>query len=351
PGRRRRVLRLARLAAVLDALPFGLLDAARPHHDWLDGIGCSTLGDVRRLPRAGLQRRSSQQLPDELDRAYGLAPELHEWVAAPPVFAAACELPYRTEQVDSILFSANALLLQMVGWLVAQQLAVTQLQLALEHERGRTAVPPTRLDIALAEPAWQEAHLLRLLKEKLGRLELPAAVIGLRLAALQLQPLEPASATLFPEPGGTPADYRRLLELLVARLGEDAVLTPAPLADHRPEVCNRWQPATRAPTTASAAASASAAAVSAFASGLPASERPFWLLAKPLPLLVRDHRPFYGSPLRLASAPERLESGWWDGNFAARDYFIAIGAEAACYWVYRERVGDEVRWFLHGLFA
>ncbi len=340
PLRRRRVLRLERLAAVLDVLPFGLLAAARAHADWLEGIGCSTLGELRRLPRAGLQRRSSKLLLEELDRAYGQAPELHEWVVAPPVFAAHAELPYRTEHADAILFSANGLLLQMVGWLVAQQLAVTCVQLTMEHERGRTAVPPTLLEIALAEPAWQEAHLLRLLKERLGRLELVAPVIGLRLQALQLQPLAPPTASLFPEPGGTPADYHRLLELLVARLGEDAVLAPAPVADHRPEVCNRWLPATRASDKRGRPADA-----------LPRTERPFWLLDKPLPLLVREHRPFYGSPLRLASAPERIESGWWDGNFAARDYFIAIGAESACYWVYRERAGDEVRWFLHGLFA
>jgi protein ImuB len=343
---RRRVVRLERLTAVLDALPVGLLAAARAHHDWLQGIGCSTLGELRRLPRAGLQRRSSKLLLDELDRAYGQAPELHDWVAVPPVFAAYAELPYRTEQSDAILLSANGLLLQMIGWLVAQQLAVTRLQFSMEHERGRTAVPPTLLEIVLSEPAWQEAHLLRLLKERLERMALVAPVIALRLQALQLQPLAPPTASLFPEPGGTPADYHRLLELLVARLGEDAVLTPAPLADHRPEICNRWQPATRASAPRERAGA-----------GLPASdqvlktERPFWLLAQPLALLVREHRPFYGSALRLVSAPERIESGWWDGNFVARDYFIAIGAESACYWVYRERAGDEVRWFLHGLFA
>lgn len=345
---RRRVLRLERLTAVLDTLPVDLLAAARAHHDWLDGIGCRTLGELRRLPRAGLQRRSSKLLLDELDRAYGQSPELHDWVAVPPVFAAYVELPYRTEQSDAILLSANGLLLQMTGWLVVQQLALTRLQLSMEHERGRTAIPPSLLEITLAQPAWQEAHLLRLLKERLERMQLVGPVIALRLQALELAPLVPPTASLFPEPGGTPADYQRLLELLVARLGDDAVLTPAPLADHRPEVCNRWQPAMRALGQRDHhAAGLNAAKPDRW----PQAERPFWLLAQPLALLVREHRPFYGSPLQLVSAPERIESGWWDGNFVARDYFIAIGAESACYWVYRERRDDEVRWFLHGLFA
>lgn len=335
-GQRRRVLRIERLTSTLDVLPFTLLEEAWPHADWLEGIGCQTLGELRRLPRAGLQRRSSKALIHALDRAYGQAPELHEWLQAPPEFCVSTELAWRTEDVETILHVLQGMLLQMVGWLVARQLAVSRLQIALLHERGRTPLAPTLVDVALAEPAWQEAHLLRLLREKLGRVELQASVIGLRLQVLDLQTLKPPSGSLFKEAGGSPADVHRLLELLVARLGEDAVLAPALVADHRPEVCNHWQSAVQA---------------SPKSSEMPRLARPFWLLEKPLPLMLKNHRPFYGSPLRLASAPERIESGWWDGNFVARDYFIAIGAESACYWVYRERIGDEVRWFLHGLFA
>jgi protein ImuB len=80
-------------------------------------------------------------------------------------------------------------------------------------------------------------------------------------------------------------------------------------------------------------------------------QRPFWLLQQPLALMLRKHRPFYGSPLRLLSGPERIECGWWDGPPTVRDYFVAEGEEAACYWIYRERDGDDIRWFLHGLFA
>ncbi|MFD2274578.1 hypothetical protein ACFS07_35340 [Undibacterium arcticum] len=68
-------------------------------------------------------------------------------------------------------------------------------------------------------------------------------------------------------------------------------------------------------------------------------------------MLLRDHRPFYGSPLKLIRGPERIEAGWWDDGLAVRDYFVAQGAEAACYWVYRERTQEEACWYLHGLFA
>jgi protein ImuB len=292
---------------------------------------------LRKLPRAGLLRRCDKDVLQALDRAYGEAPELFEWVQAPQTFSARLELPDRIEHAEAVVFAARRLIVQMCGWLVARQLAVSRFILSLEHERGRVAIAPTPVEISLSEPAWREDHPMRLLKERLGRLELSAPVIAIRLEVAQVAAMLPPTASLFPEPGGTPADYHRLLELLTARLGGDSVLAPAPKADHRPEVCNGWTSAGTGKLIA-----------------VPAKEnieRPFWMLEQPIALLVRDHRPFYGSPLKLISGPERIEAGWWDGALAVRDYFIAQGSESACYWIYRERAGLEARWFLHGLFV
>jgi len=332
----RRTASMDTLARRLDALRCTLLPALRPFQEWLEGIGCITFADLRRLPRAGLQRRCGKEVLEGLDRAYGQAPELFEWVQAPKTFAAQLELPDRIEYAEAVLFAARRLLLQMTGWLVAQQLAVSRFVLLLQHERGRTAIPPTPVEIALADPVWHEEHLTRLLKERLGRIELAAPVIGLRLEAGQVSPMLPPTESLFPDPGSAPADYHRLLELLTARLGDRSVLAPSPRADHRPEVCNAWMPAATVKRP----------------SPLPfQTERPFWILETPLELMVRDHRPFYGSPLRLIKGPERIECGWWDGGLVVRDYFIAQGTTSTCYWVYRERMGEEVCWYLQGLFG
>ena len=87
---------------------------------------------------------------------------------------------------------------------------------------------------------------------------------------------------------------------------------------------------------------------------VPALPRPAWLLAQPIALLMREHRPYYGSPLKIISAGERIEAGWWQ-SLQTRDYFMAEGADHAHYWLYRERPsgGDpaEARWYLHGFFA
>lgn len=342
----RRTLKMPSLTKRLDALPCALLKAAKPHQEWLQGIGCRTIGDLRKLPRAGLQRRTNTHLLMELDQAYGQTWELFEWVQAPETFNAKLDVPDRTDNAQALLFSAKRLIAQLIGWLVSSQKAVTQLVLWLEHERGRYALEPTPIEIRLAEPTWQEEHIVRLLRERLSRTELIAPVIVMSLEATHLSPMLPPTDSLFPEPGGTSADFHRLLELLKARLGDESVLCPAPVADHRPEVSNQWEPATFNRTR-----ELTKSLTSHDEKIDKKIHRPSFLLARPIALLLREHRPFYGSSLWLIEGPERIEAGWWNGELVVRDYFVAQGKEASCYWIYRERVQQEVHWFLHGLFA
>lgn len=337
----RRVLQLASLERVLEPLPMLAVPEIRPFADWFSGLGCESIADVRRLPRAGLQRRCGEHLLDSLDRAFGTAPELFDWLELPPTFNARLELPDRLEDADGAVFAAHRLIVQLCGWLCAKQLAVTAITLSFEHERGRDAIAPTSIDIALGEAAWREDHLLRLVKERLHRLTLEAPAIVLRLDASKVEAAEPATDQLFPQPGGSPADHARLLELLIARNGEENVLRSVPTADYRPEIANRWLPIHHVEKKRQ------------LPKGLP---RPTWMLATPVRLLMRQHRPFYGSPLKFASPGERIEAGWFDGVLVTRDYFVMQGEDRSCYWVYRERVSsrdaeEEPRWFLHGLFG
>ena len=342
-----RVLRIASLTRRLDRMPSALLPPARAYAAWFEGIGCFDLGAMQRLPRPGLQRRCGRALLDMLDAAYGMSPELFEWIEAPTVFHAKIELFDRIENAEECLQGAQRLVQQLTGWLCAHQLAVERITLLLEHERGKVARPATKVEIALAEPTWRDEHLIRLLKERLAQVVLEAPVIGLALDAPQLQPMAPLNESLFPEPGGSEEDRVRMLELLIARLGPDNVLQALPQADYRPEVANAW-----VPVQEKVRESVRSAQLPADVHSLP---RPTWILAKPIALLMRNHRPFYGSPLKMASTPERIEAGWWSQT-QTRDYFIAEGQDHTLYWVYRERIvgaseDANPRWFLHGLFG
>ncbi|MEN9865061.1 MAG: hypothetical protein RL748_651, partial [Pseudomonadota bacterium] len=340
-GEWRHCLKLKRLAQRLNPLPVALLPTLKSYLPWLDGIGCEDLAALRRLPRAGLQRRCGKVVLEMLDAAYGEAPELYEWITAPLQFRARYEFFSRIEHVEAMTHAATSMLTQMHGWLCAHHGMLNRIVLLLEYERGRAAIEPTRIEIMLAEPTWHTAHLLMLLKERLRQVSLSAPVMAIILEAGEILPMTLPSDSLFPEPGGTAADYQRLLELLSARLGADNVQQPQAKADHRPEVANQWVPL----NPASAHGKASRFNPPAH---LP---RPCWLLDKPLALLIRDQRPFYGSPLKLVSPAERIESGWWSGELVQRDYFVAQGQDHVYYWIFRERLSVEPRWYLHGLFG
>ncbi len=331
---RRRVLKLTTLARRLDALPAACLPAAARHLDWLAGIGCDTLAALRRLPRGALQRRTHAALLQALDQAYGEAPELHAWMAAPAVFAGRIELEERVEHVAGVLCVASRLVEQLCGWLVAQHRAATGIALVIEHERGRHACAPTTLDVRLAGPSWSPARMMPLLTERLNRLALAAPALAVTLQAVDLETLAPVPMDLFPEQGGNTADHAHVMALLVARLGRENVLHPSPVADHRPETANRWVP-NNAP-----------AGPARYAPGV---TRPCWLLESPIALSTRGHRPYYGAPLRIVQGPERIEDGWWSG-LIVRDYFVAEAPDGARYWLFRAR-GEASGWFLHGLFG
>jgi protein ImuB len=332
----------------LDRLPVVAIPAARPFASWFEGLGCTTISHLRRLPRPGLQRRCGRQLLDTIDGALGEAPELFEWLEAPTTFEAKVELFDRIESAELLLAGAQGMVAQLCGWLCAKQLALEAVSLFLEHERGRQKRPPSSIEITLGTPVWESDHIIRLLKERLSTTVLEAPVIGMALVATKLRALEPPSMELFADPGGTEEDQVRVIELLISRLGTDAVKQSKPAADYRPEVANVWVPVQDAMQGGTAA--------SQLPPNINAMLRPTWLLPKPIPLLIRAHRPFYSSPLRIVAGPERVEAGWWSDG-ATRDYFVAQGeGDKALYWIYRERIagtngGEDPRFFLHGLFG
>ena len=339
------------LARALDRLPCAALPEARPHLDWLGAVGCVTLGQLRGLPRAGLGRRSSATLLEALSQAYeGQALRYTPYVA-PDQFKRHLDLQDRIEQAEVILAITERLMQSLCVWLAARRQTARGIGIDLHHERGRRARAPTTIVMALAEPAWVVAHFMDPLRERLTRQTLAEPVVAITLRCEALADFAPDSGLLFPDPRNAPAEYRRLLDLLTARLGPGQILRPHPVADHRPEIANAWIDA--APAHAGGVPIAQGRTETPGVSFCPVAfaERPFWMLPEPRALAMRGDRPVLGTPLQLVRGPERIESGWWDGHFAVRDYFVAQDSQAVRYWIYRERDADPARWFLHGIFG
>lgn len=362
PSGRRRLLDARQLARRLDTLGPQVLPAAQPYADWLDGIGCHTLKQLRALPRKALQQRSSPQLLQQADAAYAQTPELFSWFEAPPAFSQHAQLTERLEHSGAIQAVAMRLIEQLSGWLQARQLSTRNLNLCLHHEKGRHARAPTRVALRLSDSAWQPHDFLPVLQAQLQTLALTAPVIAITLSVTQAAARPAHSGMLFPEPAHWLHQERRLLDLLRARLGEQHVLDCQPVADYRPEQANQWLPINdnqrdRAAVSRAGNKKPAHAGAASYPATLPPRlaphARPFWLLDLPQPLAVVGNRPAYnGQHLRLVHGPERLESGWWSpSGHKRRDYFIARDDQGTRYWIYRQREGQGAGWFLQGLFG
>lgn len=336
---------LEALQALLDQIPVWMLAPGREHRETLQDMGLHRLCDLRRLPREGLARRFGQALLDDLDRARGARADPRRWLVLPPQFESRLELFTRADSCEQVLHAAALLLARLVAWAGAQQARVQAFTLVMQHEpRHRDQHPDaTELRIELATPSADPAHLQLLLRERLARTLLAAPTLELRLRCSEWLRGEAATGELFPTRQSQQEGLTRLLERLRARLGGEQVCALQALADHRPESASRLVDA-RLSTPAAKAQSI----------GLP--QRPLWLLAQPQPLSARGALPVLeGQTLQLLAGPERIESGWWDGALATRDYFIAQARDGALVWVFRARLpqpdDDSSGWFLHGCFA
>ena len=347
----------AALQRLLGGLPVDLLGAApaQAQAQALQAMGLHTLSDLRQLPRAGLARRFGQTLLDDIDRACGQRADPREWLTLPAAFESRLELHARADSTEQVLLGAAVLLARLVAWAQARQARVAAFTLAMQHERssrpgGDTTAPATELRIELADPALDPAHLQLLLRERLAHCALAAPTLELRLHCSHVVQASAPNGELFPTRASESAGLVRLLERLRARLGDTQVQHLVAVADHRPERASLAVPAQGAQPPHHAPGDASTAASAA----LPL-HRPAWLLPEPLPLAERGALPWLeGRPLQLVSGPERIEAGWWDGEPAARDYFIAQAEDGSLVWLWRGRlpaVPGAVQWFLQGRFA
>lgn len=331
------------LPASLGDLPVAVMqttEALALLHD----IGARTVGDCLALPRDGLARRLGQGFIDDLDRALGHLPDPRVFFTPPTVFTAEQPLPAPALEAEMLLFAARRLLLDLCGFLAAMANGVQKLTLAFSHH-GRA---PTTLQLSLVAATRDADHLTNVLREKLERYHLPCPATAIALTSELLLPLASRNLTLLPDAGREEEAAAQLIERLRARLGEEAVLGLRRFPDHRPERAFR----TCEPGDAGARRRRTEGNLQRVpsATSLPPIGRPLWLLGKPRPLGVITEVPCYDGRLTLLAGPERIESGWWDGNEVARDYFVASNASEALLWIYREH-SAHARWFLHGFFA
>lgn len=334
------IIEPASLQAGLAALPLSAMRLAEDVERAMRTLGVSTLGGLLALPRDGLANRFGRALLADIDRALGRVAEPRSFYVPPPTFEATLELPAEVSQTEALLFAANRLFLQLAAFLAGRASGTTGFRLRLSHREGKG----TDLDMGLVTPSRDTRHFGLLARERLASLRLAEPVRSLRLSAAHIVPLAGENANLLIDADKPAGDWPRLVERLRARLGTEAVYALTAEDDHRPERASRPLKPEQKPVARPAVFGERPHAA--------LGERPFWLLEEPRPIEEVSATPHFRGPLALLTSPERIRTGWWDGDPASRDYFVARTAEGAFVWVYRERGALQGgRWYLHGLFA
>jgi protein ImuB len=353
-GRPFEVLAAAQLTGSLAPLPLAVLRWPEELTGRLAGLGVRTIGQALRLPRAGFAQRFGAARLADLDRLTGRADDPRERFEAPVRFRRRRELPCESASHALLAAALRPLLDELGRFLAARQCGV----LALEYRLWHRHAAPTCCVLRLGTPLADAAQLAQLLDERLRTLALPEPARACELrAALPVPRVLQSSGLWQPgERGGlAAASGVELIERLRARLGPEALETLALVSDHRPE--SAWRVVAPEAGVASDAGASQRQSLGAGHSARASGEgdqrcavRPLWLLPRPRLLRERGGLPRWRGALCLEGEPERIETGWWDGQDVARDYYNARDAHGRRLWLFREREPPH-RWFLQGVYG
>lgn len=330
-------------ARQLHRLPLPALRLSEPLLRKLLRLGITTIAQVMTLDRASLARRLGNELLTRLDQFTGQIPETVTPCHPLPQYRIKKTLEEGITNPDAIRQLVFYLLRQLLDLLAPKRLGTRHLECRFVLEDRTTQL----LDVRLCETTSDQQHIHELFRIRLDKFRLTSPVVGLHIEAHEVAPLG-ASQEAFLE--GISRDQSRQLSLLLnrfsSRLGEQAVVAPSLFPNPIPE---------RSVELASVTGS-SLPSPTSYSSRFHGLDRPTALFVQPRPVEVLASIPD-GPPVVLfwkkrrielvdCSEPERIETGWWQGEYVCRDYYRVETATGEWLWVFR-RLQDG-RWFWHG---
>jgi protein ImuB len=329
---------------ILEAFPLVALRLSEATISKLHRLGLETVSQLLALDRPALLRRFGEELLRRLDQFTGHRPELITPCRPHPRYRVERRLEEGIIHPEAIEHLSSSLLEQLLRQLQPWRLGLRHLRGELRLE-DRSA---PAIDLRVCQATHDQRHLDDLLRFQWERTSLPAPLMSLSWEALEVTPLDAAQGELFDQASRDQArQYAMLINRLVSRLGEEAVVAPQLLPDPVPERSVRRRPITQVigePLSPHPARRCHAL------------DRPTLLFNKPRPIDVIAVAPEGPPHLILwdshrweiggAWGPERIESGWWQDEFVRRDYYRAETTTGLRLWLFR-RLQDRC-WFWHG---
>ncbi|MCG9725751.1 Y-family DNA polymerase [Vibrio brasiliensis] len=284
----------------------------------LQRVGITTLEQLLALPMQEVARRFDIDLVNYVGRLMGQFKHPVEFYHPPEQFETYQELLFDIENIQWLERPLTKLLDKLECFLTLRNQVGYELELVL-HQRDKE---DGSVRFYSAGGDYLTTRWLTLCRLTMESLKLDAPVQGLTLRLIRAGELESTSADLFNGVQGEQTELE-LIGLLQAKLGNEQVRKVAHSHDPRPEkatlLCDPTLPIPNRPISHRL--------------------RPSLLLPAPQPLTDN---------VSIIQGPERLVTGWWDGDDMTRDYFVARSATGRWLWVFRNQ---DLQWFIHGMFS
>lgn len=319
----------------------GALSAARR-------FGFERIADVLPVARAPLARRLGLPAIERLDQAIGSVAEPITPREDPTVPMVERRLLEPIGTAEAIAQVMADLLADLAEVLQARGLGARALRLTcLRIDGGEQVVA-----VGTSRPTRDAAHLLRLLKLRIERIDPGLGLEQFVLVAPHTEPLDAVDLGAILAGDILVRDPTRLVDIVAGRIGPGAVYRSGPVASHVPERAVARADPIEVPGV------------------WPSWQRPIRLLARPEPLhgviaLLPDQPPrrfeWRGRAYKVVAGdgPERIHGEWWRRDaevWAVRDYYRVEDGEGGRWWVFRRGDGfvsetGDLSWWMHGVFA
>ncbi|MCL9774325.1 Y-family DNA polymerase [Vibrio methylphosphonaticus] len=291
----------------------------------LQRVGIHHINDLLALPLPEVAKRFDIDLVNYIGKLTGQFKHPIDFYHPPELFCYFLELLFDIENIAWLEKPLNTLFQRLELFLKLRDSIAYELNLVLhqrEHQDKTIQFHSAQGDYLATK--WQALSALTL-----ENIRLDSAVTGLTLSVARLGENNSDEYDLFEGVKGNQTALE-LASTLQAKLGQQAVVSLLLCDDPRPEMATQivpftisTEPCTRVcpPTITSTLF------------------RPSLLYPHPIPLTTQ---------VKVTLGPERIVSGWWDGNPVKRDYFVARNTSGQWLWIFRT---EEHQWFVHGQFS
>jgi len=319
----------------LRRVPLARLSLPPDARDSLLSLGVRALGDLLRLPPAGLRERFGEEVSRVWHWASGDGDLPVQPAPAEEVLREEAILDDGETDVQRLLFLLKPMLDRLLARLAARREALAALVIEMKLERA-----PGRVEtLKPATPTLDARQILDLVLLRLSSLDLASGVIEVGMVAEGVKATAAQLDLLPVKKKRDPAAQKRAFARLRAEFGEEAIAKAGLREGHLPEASFEWLPLLelQAPK--------------------PRLIRRTLVRRMKLPPFPLPHRPRHeedGWQLRGRAdasvddlkGPYVLSGGWWRGGSICREYYFARTRREEWLWVFRD--ANRRRWFLQG---